>query len=369
MLNCRQISVFEEGSTSAAAFSNAPTPATEDADYSQLYLSKPWLKSYVKGVSSELGEASYNNVAEALNYAVRKYGPQTAFTCCLPNGFAGSLTYTEVDVASNFLASYFRNVAGLKKGDRVAVQMPNCLAQPIAVMATFKAGLVLVNVNPLYTEHEMQHQLNDSQTKALIVIDMFADKLTRVIPKTQVQHILLVNIANFFPLIQKTLVNVKLHLGKQLPSVKVHAIRFGQALKQGQSALKAASASWRPGEVPANETPVHLDDIAALQYTGGTTGVSKGAMLSHRNLVGQMQQIMEFAKYSISPGQETVMTALPLYHIFAFSVNFMVFFHLGAHNILIPSPRPMSNLRVAFEKYPITWLIGVKALVLQSRVR
>lgn len=330
--------------------------------HAHVYDSKPWIPAFAKGVSPHIGDIPYASVGDLIREGAKKYAHLKAFTCCLPNGMEGKLSYAEVELLSDRFAAYLRNVLGLVKGDRVAVQSPNCLAQPIAMFAILKAGLVLVNVNPLYTAAEMEHQLNDSGAKALVIIDMFADKLTEVVPKTSVRHVVTISLADFFPLPLRALIKFKLKLEKKIPKLEVHAVPFLTAIADGARSLNATQSPWRPGEVPAGETPTSLDDIAVLQYTGGTTGVSKGAMLTHRNLVGHLQQVSQVVGVNLQPGKEVFLTALPLYHIFAFAINLLLGWRLGSHNVLIPSPRPMSNLKKPFDKHEFTVITGVNTL-------
>ncbi len=274
----------------------------------------------------------------------------------MPNGMNGSLTYAQVDALSDEFAAYLREVVGLAQGDRVAVQMPNCLAYPVVAFGVMKAGCVLVNTNPLYTPTEMVHQFSDSGAKALVVIDMFADRLPEVLPKTSIETVVTVRIGEFFPpVIAGVIRMVQKFWNRSLPAITVEHTAFQAALGAGRAATSAeALAGYLEGIGP--------DSIAALQYTGGTTGVSKGAMLSHGNLVSNTLQMIQMCGGYMRPGLETVLTALPLYHVFAFTVNLLGFYRLGARNILVPSPRPPSNLKRAFENYTITWVTGVNTL-------
>jgi long-chain acyl-CoA synthetase len=326
------------------------------------YDAKPWLKSYNPNVQKTLDTPAFVSVGELLAANVKRFGSLPAFTCCLPNGMEGTLTFFEADAIADKFAAYLRNVLGLTKGDRVAVQMPNCLAQPIVMFAILKSGLVLVNVNPLYTPSEMEHQFTDSGAKALVIIDMFGDKLTHVVPKTSIRHVVTVSIADLFPLPLRVIIKLKLKIGKKIPKIAVHAVPFAAALAEGARSLSSDQSLWRPGETPQGETPVSLDDIAVLQYTGGTTGVSKGAMLTHRNLVGQVGQVKQVITTNLAVGKETFLTALPLYHIFAFAINLLVGGSIGARALLIPSPRPISNLRKPIEKHRPTVITGVNTL-------
>ncbi len=315
---------------------------------------RPWLAHYPSGVEHELVATPFRHMPDLLSKATTDYGDQIAFTQCMPNGMNGSLTYNQVDELSDAFAAYLREELKLEAGDRVAVQMPNCLAFPIVAFGIFKAGLVLVNTNPLYTASEMTHQFSDSGAKALVIIDMFADRLPEVVSATGIQTVVTVRIAEFFPPVVAGVIRlVQKYWNRSLPTIEVEHTSFQTALDRGRT-LMGRSSGYLDG--------VDLDTIAALQYTGGTTGVSKGAMLTHGNLVSNTMQMLQMLGESIRPGKETVLTALPLYHIFAFTVNLIGFFHMGARNILVPSPRPPSNLKRAFENYKITWTTGVNTL-------
>jgi long-chain acyl-CoA synthetase len=317
---------------------------------------RPWLDQYPAGVEHELSPIPFAHLPALVAEATRTYAKNVAFTQVMPNGMNGSLTYGKVDSLSDDFAVYLREVVGLKQGDRVAVQMPNCLAYPVVAFGIMKAGLVLVNTNPLYTPTEMVHQFSDSGASALVVIDMFADRLPDVLPKTGIGTVITVKISEFFPpavagvirLVQKV-------WNRSLPKIRVAHTRFQDALVKGRKHAKRTShEDYLAGVGP--------DSVAALQYTGGTTGVSKGAKLSHSNLVSNTMQMLQMNGEFIRPGKEIVVTALPLYHIFAFTVNLLGFFHMGARNLLVPSPRPPSNLKRVFENYKVTWLTGVNTL-------
>lgn len=317
---------------------------------------RPWLAHYPKEVPQTLDGSQFKHLPDLLTASAAKYSKQTAFTQVMPNGMNGSLSYAKIDSLSDDFAAYLREVVGLKQGDRVAVQMPNCLAYPIVAFGVFKAGLVLVNTNPLYTGPEMVHQFSDSGAVALVVIDMFADRLEEVLPKTQIKTVVTVKISEFFPPIVAGVIRmVQRFWNRSLPKITVEHTWFQAALAAGRSAKAGAnSASYLDG--------VDQSSVAALQYTGGTTGVSKGAMLSHGNLVMNTLQMIAHSGDGMRAGKEIVLTALPLYHIFAFTVNLLGFYHNGARNIIVPSPRPPSNLRRAFDNYKITWLSGVNTL-------
>ena len=315
-----------------------------------------WLNHYPSDVPHELESHSFRNLPDLLAVASKNYSKTTAFTQCMPNGMNGSLTFEQVDKLSDDFASYLREEAGLKSGERVAVQMPNCLSYPIVAFGVLKAGCVLVNTNPLYTQTEMLHQFSDSGSSALVVVDMFADRLTGIIEKTKIKSVVTVSVSEFFPGPVAGIIKLtQKYWSKTLPKIKVEHTSFRDALKLG----KKASANDKLSGYLENVGP---DTVAALQYTGGTTGVSKGAMLTHGNLVNNTLQMISMCGSYMRPGAEIVLTALPLYHIFAFTVNLLGFYHLGARNILVPSPRPPSNLKRAFENYRVTWLSGVNTL-------
>jgi long-chain acyl-CoA synthetase len=317
---------------------------------------RPWIAHYVQGTRPEIDAIPFTSLADLVRKSSAKYAQQPAFTQVMPTGMAASLTYAEVDRLSDHFAAYLREVAGLKAGDRVAVQMPNCLAYPVAAFGVLKAGCILANTNPLYTPAEMTHQFSDSGAAALVILDMFADRLAPVVPKTKLKTIIVASIADLFPQPRKAIVQAVLkYVRKQVPPVPVPHVKFSAALKAGAGAAGRANfAGYLQG--------VTLDSVAALQYTGGTTGVSKGAMLSHRNLIANSMQIEEVSRSFLRSGQEVVLTALPLYHIFAFTVNLLHFYNIGGHDVLVPSPRPISNLKAAWEKMPVTWFTGVNTM-------
>jgi long-chain acyl-CoA synthetase len=316
----------------------------------------PWLNHYPSDVPHELEAHSYRHLPGLLGVSSEKYAKTTAFTQCMPNGMNGSLSFEQVDRFSDHFAAYLREEAGLAAGDRVAVQMPNCLSYPIVAFGIMKAGCILVNTNPLYTQTEMLHQFSDSGASALVVIDMFADRLPEILNKTEIKKVVTVSISEFFPgPIAGIIKLTQKYWSKTLPKITTEHTSFREALNLGK---KVSTSQRSEGYLVG----VDLESIAALQYTGGTTGISKGAVLTHGNLVNNTLQMISMCGSYMRPGVEIVLTALPLYHIFAFTVNLLGFYHLGARNILVPSPRPPSNLRRAFVNYRVTWLSGVNTL-------
>jgi long-chain acyl-CoA synthetase len=317
----------------------------------------PWLEHYPAGTQPEIGELPAGNLPELLRSSAAEDPEAVAFTQCMPNGMNGSLRYSEVERLSDEFAAYLREVVGLEAGDRVAVQMPNCLSYPVVAFGILKAGCVLVNTNPLYTASEMTHQFSDSGARALVIIDMFADRLPQVLPSTRIETVVTVRISEFFPSIVAGIIRVtQRYWSRTLPPITVEHTPLQAALAAGRDRIEGGS------DVAAYLEGIGPDSLAALQYTGGTTGVSKGAMLSHGNIVANTLQMLQMCGSHLRRGEETVLTALPLYHVFAFAVNLIGFYHMRGRNILIPSPRPPSNLRRAFENYPITWLTGVNTL-------
>jgi len=326
---------------------------------STLYDARPWQQAYPgAGIPAALPAPRHRNLAHLVHSACEKHAARKAFTTVVPNGMNGTLTYAQVGEMSDAFAAYLRQVCGLQAGDRVAVQLPNGLAYPVVAFGVFKAGCVLVNTNPLYTPSETIHQLNDSGAQVLVIVDMFADKLAEVVPKTGLRRVVLAGVSEMFPAVPNLVVRgVQRVWSKVLPPIPPLAVpvdRFSQAISQGRASADAATVrSWWFG-LPAT-------DIAALQYTGGTTGVSKGAMLTHANMLANIDQVLAMGKSHMG-GDECVLTALPLYHIFAFTANLLCFFEIGARNVLVPSPRPVQNLQRAIENYPITWITGVNTL-------
>ena len=317
---------------------------------------RPWTKFYSVGMRHTIDEAPHPNLAAMVRSVARTYGGKTAFSLCLPNGMGGSLSYAEIDRWSDAFALYLRDVLKLPAGARVALQTPNALAFPIVAFGTFKAGCVLININPLYTAEEMGKVFADGEPDVLVIIDMFADKLPAAFAIHTVKTVVISSITDFMPWLQGTLVGlVQKYKDKSVKPAPVPHTTFRAALAAGEA---------RKGSTPiaAYAENVGLDTLAVLQYTGGTTGVSKGAMLTHGNLVMNMAQSLEMVASNMVKGEETILTALPLYHIFAFTVNMLGFWYLGAHNVMVPNPRPLTNLQKAFEKYPVSMLTGVNTL-------
>jgi long-chain acyl-CoA synthetase len=316
-----------------------------------------WTRFYSPRTAQDLPELRWPNVAALIREAAATYGPKEAFCLLLPNGTKAGLTFAEVDALSDAFAVYLREVAGFRAGDRLALQMPNCLAYPICVFGALKAGLVMVNTNPLYTAPEMAHQFADSGATGLVIIDLFGDKVPEVLPKTSIATVIVVTIADLFPFLKRTAVRaVQKYVRRQVPALRFPHVTFDAAIAAGRSRI----ASGADAGLYASQ--IAQDDVAALQYTGGTTGVSKGAVLTNRNLLANVVQSREVWIPRAEAGQETILTALPLYHVFAFTANLLLFFALGGRNVLVPSPRPLINLKQALTSEGVTWFTGVNTL-------
>ncbi len=313
---------------------------------------RPWAAAYPSGVPAEVTAPLARTLGQLVRDTAAREGDRTAYTVVMANGMYGDLSFAEVDRLSDAFAAWLREVAGLQPGDRVALQTPNSLTVPVVAFGTFKAGCVLVNVNPLYTATEMAHQIADAQPKVIVITDMFTDKLAeagRIVP---LPRVVVTRVAELMPRAVRGVIGlVQKHWDRSIPAITLPHTRLPEALAEGARLPRKAY------DADLSET-----SIAVLQYTGGTTGVAKGAILTHRNLLMNMAQAMTFINPHVAPGKEVVLTAIPTYHILAFTLNLLGFFHLGARNLLIPNPRPLSNLKRAFENYPITWIIGVNTL-------
>ena len=308
-------------------------------------MDKIWLKRYPKGMPETIDPEHYNSLLELFDESFTQYASLPAYS-----NMSKTMTYQQIDIATKAVASYLQNTLGLGRGDKVAVMMPNLLQTPISILGVLRAGCTVVNVNPLYTARELEHQLNDSETKAIFILANFAHTLESVIGKTNVQHVVLTQIGDMLGGVKKHLVNfVVKRVKKMVPPFSLpNAIAFNDVVTADHRAYK--------------KPEIHRDDLAFLQYTGGTTGVSKGAMLSHGNMVGNLEQVSGCLDNVLDKGKEVVITALPLYHIFALTANCLTFMKYGGHNILITNPRDMPGFVKELSKYPFTAITGVNTL-------
>jgi len=316
-----------------------------------------WWASYPGWVGRKAQPFPFENLGQLIHHAAERYGDRKAETLVLPNGMEASLTFREVDRLSDDFAAYLLQGLGLglAAGARVAILLPNCLAYPVCAFGALKAGCVVVNTNPLYTARELEEQLKDSGAEVLVVLDHFGDKVTEVVPRTQVKTVVVTSIADGFSLPTRWLIQAKLKLSGIIPRLHHPTTSYTQALRQGAS--HRAKAHLLPEAAPTR------DSLALLQYTGGTTGTSKGAMLSHGNLLANLEQIAEITRAYLVPGEETVLTVLPMYHVIAFTINLLFGFHTGSQSILVPNPRPLKNLQPAFQNHVITWMTAVNTLL------
>ena len=305
-----------------------------------------WFANYPDSVPQEIDPNHYNSLIELLEESFEKYTDRTAY-----HNLGRDISFSELDGLSANFASYLTNELKLEKGDRVAIQMPNVLQYPVAMFGILRAGLIVVNTNPLYTPREMEHQFNDSGAKAVVILANFAHNLEEVLPNTSVEHIVVTEIGDLVGGLKGKIVNFVVKSIKKM----VPKFNLPQAVKYNTALQKGAQHSFQSPKLDS-------EDLAFLQYTGGTTGVSKGAMLSHRNIVANMEQISAWMKPKLRERQETCVTALPLYHIFALTVNCLAMLKIGAKNVLITNPRDMKAFIKELKKHPFTVTTGVNTL-------
>ena len=309
-------------------------------------MSAPWLNSYPEGVPAEIDLGEYNSIIEILEQSCSSNKDLAAFV-----NFDTRLTYAELDLQTRNFAAWLQK-KGLVKGDRIALVMPNILQYPVALFGALRAGLVIVNTNPMYTAREMKHQLVDSGARAIVIVENFASVLSEIRNEVPVEFVITTKIGDMLNFPKGLLINfVMKHVKKVIPEWNLPgSVSFTDALKEGKN-------------LKFEKVDLGLDDLAFLQYTGGTTGVAKGAMLTHRNMVANMLQSREWMKAAgIGTDTEIVITALPLYHIFALTANCLVFMAFGGTNILITNPRDMPAFIKELSKVPFTVIPGVNTL-------
>ncbi len=307
---------------------------------------RPWLASYPKGIPAEIDPGQYHSVTALLEECCDRFRHRPAFT-----NMGRRITYGDLDRLSAAFASFLVNDLKLAKGDRVALMMPNLLQYPIAIMAVLRAGLTVVNTNPMYTPRELKHQLDDSGASAIVVLDNFANTVATVIAGTPCKHVICTGVGDLLGFPKSAITNfVVRHVKKMVPPYSIpNAIRFNEALGRGTRS-----------KLP--KIDVGPADLAFLQYTGGTTGVAKGAMLTHRNMVSNMLQAYAWIGPAMREGEEVVITALPLYHIFALTANFLTFARVGGYNHLITNPRDMPAFVKSIRSAGFTAFTGVNTL-------
>lgn len=306
----------------------------------------PWFKHYPEGIPHEIDPDKYSSVVELLETSFTKYKGMVAY-----ENMGKTITFDELDELTAQFASFLQNKLGLQKGDRIAIQMPNLLQWPIAMFGSLRAGLIVVNTNPLYTAREMEHQFKDTRAKAIVILANFAHNLEKILPNTNIESVVITDIGDMMGGLKKQVVNfVVRNIKKMVPPYKIPGhYRFNAALRMGKAQ-------------PSTKVDIQSSDVAFLQYTGGTTGISKGAVLSHRNIVSNMEQISAWMLPKLKEKEETVVTALPMYHIFALTVNCLSMIRIGAKNILITNPRDMPAFVKELKKHPFSVLTGVNTL-------
>lgn len=309
-------------------------------------MEKVWLKRYPADVPAEIDPDRYSSLVEMFENAALRYADQPAFI-----NMGEVMTFRKLEERSRAFAAYLQQGLGLQKGDRVALMMPNLLQYPIALFGILRAGMVVVNVNPLYTPRELEHQLNDSGAAAIVIVSNFAHTLEKIVFKTQVKHVILTRMGDQLSTAKGTLVNfVVKYIKRLVPKYYLpDAISFRTALQKGR-------------RMQYVKPDVINTDMAFLQYTGGTTGVAKGAMLTHRNMQSNLEQAKAAYAPLLQPGHELVVTALPLYHIFALTMNCLLFIELGGRSLLITNPRDISGMVKELSRYPFTAMTGVNTL-------
>ncbi|MGF1686679.1 long-chain-fatty-acid--CoA ligase FadD [Photobacterium japonica] len=309
-------------------------------------MDKVWLNRYPEDVPAEISPDQYPSLVEMFEQSVQKYADQTAFI-----NMGQVMTFRKLEERSRAFAAYLQNELRLQKGDRVAVMMPNLLQYPIALFGILRAGCVVVNVNPLYTPRELEHQLNDSGAKAIVIVSNFAHTLESIVKNTGVQHVVLTSLGDQLSRPKGTLVNfVVKYIKKMVPKYHLpHATSMRMALRKGR-------------RMQYVKPFMNGNDVAFLQYTGGTTGVAKGAILSHRNMLANVMQAKGAYGPVLTEGRELIVTALPLYHVFALTVNCLLFVEMGGRNLLITNPRDIPTFVKELQRYQFTAITGVNTL-------
>ena len=309
-------------------------------------MERVWLKSYSPGVPADIDWGGLSSLRDVLEASFSRFGDQVAYTC-----MGADLTFAELDRQSAAFGSWLQHGLRLPKGSRVAIMLPNVLQYPVAVIGVLRAGYVGVNCNPLYTPRELEHQLADSGAEAIVVLENFAHTLEQVIGRTAVKAVVTTRVGDMLRFPKSAIVNfVVKRVKKAVPAFHLPgALTLDEALSRG-------------AQVPLERPPLSLDDLAFLQYTGGTTGVSKGAMLTHGNLLSNLLQVSYWVGDQIEEGREVIITALPLYHIFALTANCLAFMKFGAKNVLIPNPRDIPGFVKELSRHRFSVITGVNTL-------
>jgi len=307
---------------------------------------KFWLESYPPGIPREVDVDAFASLPDVLSQSCKRYAALPAFS-----NFGATLSYADLDQLSGAFAAFLQHELRLEKGARVAIMLPNVLQYPIALFGALRAGLTVVNVNPLYTARELEFQLRDSGAQVIVVLENFARTLQQTLPRTAVKTVITTQLGDLLPVVKRLLLNLVVkHVKKLVPDWRI----------DGTLDFRACLA--RGAHMNLDEIGVGRDDIAFLQYTGGTTGVAKGAMLTHRNMVANLQQATAWMSRDLKEGEETVITPLPLYHIFSLTANCLTFVKYGGHNVLITNPRDLPGFVKELKKLPFSAITGVNTL-------
>ena len=308
-------------------------------------MDKPWLKSYPPGVPAQIDLSGYRSIVDILEQSCSEFKDRMAY-----HNMGAELSYSELDYLTRNFAASLQGM-GLQQGDRIALMMPNILQYPVALFGALRAGLIIVNTNPMYTARELRHQLVDAGAKAIVVVENFASVLESVRDEVPLEHIITTGVGDLLDFPKSLLVNFVLrYVKKTIPAWKLPgSVKFQDVLDKGK-------------KLPLKPVNIAFEDVAFLQYTGGTTGVAKGAMLTHRNIVANLLQARAWLAQLDGESHETIITALPLYHIFALTANCLTFLYLGGSNILVTDPRDMPGFVKELGRHPFTAITGVNTL-------
>ena len=305
-------------------------------------MNKIWLKSYPKNIPESIGELSNNSICDMMKKASHKYSKNIAFT-----NLNSKLTYSDVDKYSDNFGAYLQKKLSISRGSKVAIMLPNLLTYPVTLFGTYKAGATVININPLYKSREIESALNDSNAETIIVLDRFLNELELIIKKTNIKNVIVCSITDLLSFRMSLLVKTIMFFKKSNIKLDKDYIIFSDTITHKYN---------------LENVTLELDDVALLQYTGGTTGKSKAAVLTHNNILSNMQQLNLWVDSNIEEGKEIIITALPLYHIFSFTVNFLYFYSIGSNNVLITNPRDLKSFVKELSKYKFTVITAVNTL-------
>ncbi len=305
-----------------------------------------WKQHYPEGVPTEINTNEYHSIAELFHQSIEKYRDRPAYS-----NMGKTLSYDDLDLLTRNFSAYLSSELGLQKGDRIAIMMPNILQYPVVLFAALRAGLVVVNTNPLYTERELEHQLSDAGCSAIVILENFAHTLQKVLKNTPIKTVITTRIGDLFDFPKSVLMNfVVKHIKKMVPDYRLpEAISFKNVLAQG-------------AHLPHQDESLQHEDIAFLQYTGGTTGVAKGAILTHKNMIANLLQAKAWASADLNKSKEVMITALPLYHIFSLTANALFSLEMGAKSVLITNPRDYKGFIKELGKEQFSYITGVNTL-------